>query len=232
MEQIQRTHDLDQFKSLVGNRPISKAHINKLIRSISKDNQLNLHPIIINLNNEVIDGQHRLECAKRLGLEIFFIKADEITDEHLVTCNVNQKSFEVDNFIEYFAIKHRNPDYISLREMMKTSGLKPKAILTLLTGSVTQNVLEFVKTGKFRLPSVSDNKDIVALYDQFILYCKDKRISPSSMFSSHNFTRAFRWLVKTNGFDSSILFKKLDLKWFELKPQRTSEEWYLLLLDI
>jgi hypothetical protein len=52
------------------------------------------------------------------------------------------------------------------------------------------------------------------------------------MFTNHNFTRSLRWLFKTNGFDSVVFFKKLDMRWFDLKPQRTAEEWYELLTSI
>ena len=70
------------------------------------------------------------------------------------------------------------------------------------------------------------------LYFDFLAYAKDKRLKPISMFTNHNFTRALRWLYNTTGFESQVLFKKLDMRWFDLKPQRASEEWYALLINI
>ena len=69
-------------------------------------------------------------------------------------------------------------------------------------------------------------------YFDFIAYVKDKRLKPISMFTNHNFTRSLRWLYNTTGFEASIFFKKLDLRWFDLKPQRTAEDWYSLLINI
>lgn len=232
MEQVERTQEYDRFKILSGNRPLDRTHLKKLKASIEKSNHLNLHPVIVNQNFEVIDGQHRLQCARELGVEIFFIKSDTVADTHLIECNVNQKSFECENYIAYFAIKERNPEYIQLKEMIKASGLKPKALLTLILGVFSSSLLEFLKTGKFRFPKAEDPSQVLQFYLDFIAYAQDKRLRPISMFTNHNFTRALRWLHKTTGFESHMLFKKLDLRWFDLKPQRTSEDWYALLISI
>lgn len=232
MEQVEKTIEYDKFKILTGNRPLNRSHLKKLKGSIEKSNHLNLHPIIVNQNYEVIDGQHRLECARQLGYEIFYIKSDTIQDEHLIECNVNQKSFEVENYIDFFAVKEKKEEYIQLRDMLKSSELKPKALLTLILGTVSSNILEFLKTGKFRFPTKDDPLEVLNFFFDFSAYVKDKRIKPFSMFTNHNFTRALRWIFKTKGFESELFFKKLDLRWFDLKPQRTSEDWYTLLISV
>lgn len=232
MQNIEKTSDYSIFKILDGNRPIEKYHIRKLIKSIEKDNRLNLHPIIVNKDFCVIDGQHRLEAAKSLGVEVFYIQSDSISDLHVIECNVNQKSWEVENYIDYFAIKERTPEYIQLKDMMKSSGLQPKALLTLILGMVSTNILEFLKTGKFKFPVKDNSSEILCFYFDFIAYAKDKRLKPISMFTNHNFTRAIRWIFMTTGFDQSMFFKKLDLRWFDLKPQRCAEDWYALLISI
>lgn len=232
MNNVEKTREYNQFKLLSGNRPVNKSHIKKLRKSIEANNHLNLHPIVVNKNYEVIDGQHRLECARQLGVDIFYIKSDTINDEHLIECNVNQKSFEVENYIDFFAVKEKKPEYIQLKDMLKSSGLKPKALLTLLLGVVSGNLLEFLKTGKFKFPGSEEPLEVLNFYFDFSAYVKDKRIKPFSMFTNHNFTRALRWLYKTNGFEAAMFFKKLDLRWFDLKPQRTSEDWYALLISI
>lgn len=232
MEQVEQTKEYDRFKLLTGNRPINRSHLRKLKGSIEKNNHLNLHPIIVNQHMEIIDGQHRLQCARELGVDIFFIKSDTINDEHLIECNVNQKSFECENYIDYFAIKDKKPEYIQLRDMMKSSGLKPKALLTLILGVVSTSLLEFMKTGKFKFPTNEEPLEVLNFFFDFTAYAKDKRLKPFSMFTNHNFTRALRWLYKTNGFEAEIFFKKLDMRWFDLKPQRSSEDWYSLLISI
>lgn len=232
MQNVEKTSNYDQFQYLQGNRPIDKYHLKKLKASIEKNNHLNLHPIIVNDKFEVIDGQHRLNAAKELGYEVYYIRSSTIEDDHLIDCNVNQKSFEVENFIDFFAIKEKKEEYIKLKQMLKSTGLKPKALLTLILGVVSTNLLEFLKTGKFIFPPKENVMEVLDFYQDFMTYANDKRLKPKGMFTNHNFTRSLRWLHKTTGFDKSLFFKKLDLRWFDLKPQRTSEEWYELLISI
>lgn len=232
MEQVEQTKDYSQFNFLKGNRKIDRHHLKKLKESIEKNNHLNLHPIIINSNFEIIDGQHRLEAAKQLNVAIFFIKSEIVKDDHLIESNVNQRSWEVENYIDYFSIKEKLPDYIELKTMMQLSGLKPKAILSMILGTISPEILNFMKTGKFIFPSNKDYEKTISSYLDFIAYVKDKRIKPISMFSNFYFTKAYRWLCLTGGFEYETLIKKLDLRWFDLRPQRNSEEWYKLLISI
>ena len=232
MENIQSTQDYTLFTYLSGNRPIDKGHVKRLIKSIEKNNRLNLHPIIVNGKNEIIDGQHRHAAAKQLGIELFFIKSESVDDEHLIDCNVNQKLFEVENYIDFFSVKEKNPDYIQLKQFLQSTQLKPKALLCLILGTVNGSLLNFLKTGKFRFPVSQDHLTVIDFYLDFMAYVKDKCIRPNSMFTNHSFAKAMRWLFQTSGFSSELFFKKLDLKWFDLKPQRTAEEWYELLISI
>ncbi len=232
MNQIEKTKNYSIFKTLEGNRHLDRYHLKKLKKAIEEENQLNIHPIIINKDFYVIDGQHRLQVAKELDLEVFYIQSDTVSDLHVIGCNVNQKSFEVENYIDYFAIKEKKDEYIQLKEMLKSTQLKPKALLTLILGVVSPAILEFLKTGKFKFPSNQEPLEVLNFYFDFSAYVKDKRLKPFSMFTNHAFTRALRWIFKTNGFDSQVFFKKLDMRWFDLKPQRSAEDWYTLLINI
>lgn len=232
MDQVEKTDNYNIFKILEGNRKLDRYHLKKLTLSIEKNNRLNLHPIIVNKDYEVVDGQHRLQVAKDLGLEIFYIKSDTINDEHLIECNANQKSWDVQDYIEYYSIKKKIPDYIELSRLMRSTNLKPKSLMTIIIGNVSNEILTFLKTGRFIFPKDKSYCETIDSYLNFISYVQDKRIKPLSMFSSHYFSRAFRWLNSTKGFDFALFLKKLDLRWFDLKPQRSSEDWYKLLVSI
>jgi hypothetical protein len=232
MHQIEKTKDYSLFKILEGNRHLDGYHLKKLRKAIEEENQLNIHPIIVNKDFYVIDGQHRLQIAKELDLEVFYIQSESVSDLHVIGCNVNQKQFEVENYIDYFAIKEKKEEYIQLKEMLKSTNLKPKALLTLILGIVSPAILEFLKTGKFKFPKNQEPLKVLNFYFDFSAYVKDKRLKPFSMFTNHAFTRALRWIFMTNGFDPNVFFKKLDMRWFDLKPQRSAEDWYSLLIGI
>lgn len=232
MLEIISTKNYEIFKTLTGNRPLDKYHLKKLKKSIEASNQIAVHPIIVNENYEVIDGQHRLEVCKQLGIEICYILSNSIPDNHVILANVNQKPWEVENYILYFTTREKVEDYIDIKQMLIASKLKPKALLSLILGSIGKDVLEFLKTGKFRLPKNKEYEKHFYSYLDFIAYVSDKRINPMSMFTNHYFTKSFRWLCMTSGFEFSNLIKKLDLRWFDLKPQRSAEDWYKLLISI
>lgn len=230
--QIRNTKDYSIFKFIQGNRPIDRFHLKRLKKSIESNNKMSIHPIIVNEKYEIIDGQHRLEAAKQLGIDIYYIIASDIDDSHVIDCNVNQKQWEVDNYINFFSIREKSEDYIKLEKMFLKTRLKPKALMGLLLGSVNRDVLILLKTGKFKFPKDLDMDMYIDPYLVFIDYINDKRISPKSMFSTSNFTKAFRWLIMTNGFIMTLFLRKLDAKWFDLKPQTNPREWYKILIDI
>ena len=70
--QIHSTYDLNVFKILEGNRNINLLHVERLVKSIEENGFLKM-PIIVNKNYEVIDGQHRLEAAKKSKSMVYYI---------------------------------------------------------------------------------------------------------------------------------------------------------------
>lgn len=230
--EIQYTRDYSIFKKMSGNRLIDQKHLRRLRLSIEKENQLALHPIIVNKDLSVIDGQHRLEIARQLGIEVYYLQSDTVSDAHLIEGNSNQKSWEIDNFIDFYCTRDKKEEYIKLKKFMNETGLKTKAIISLLIGNVSPVIIDFLKTGKFAFPKLINHSEIIEFYQQFISYVDDKNIKPMSMFTNFQFTKALRWMFLTSGFSTDTFFRKLDQKWFELKPQRVAEDWYKLLINI
>lgn len=234
MTEMKSTTDYDIFNTLVGNRKVAldPGHLKKMKASISADNQLNIHPIAVNKDFEVIDGQFRLEAARQLGVPIFYIKSDTVSDMHIITCNSNQKAWNVENYISFFETREQIPDYLLIKNMLKQASLQPKSLLSLMLGRVSAPTVLLLKCGKFRFPKSDEPKKIFDQYLIFIDYCKKHRITPIGMFKSNSFTSAFHLLMKTSGFDDKIFYEKMDLRWFELKPQPNSADWYKLLVGI
>lgn len=68
---MEKTKNYSLFKKYAKNRDIDGRHVEKLIASIKTANLLDCEPILVNEKMEVIDGQHRLEAAKSLNLDIY-----------------------------------------------------------------------------------------------------------------------------------------------------------------
>ena len=61
---VMKTNDYSMFTKIDGNRQIDKKNVNNLIESMKE--KLLVCPIIVNEDNQIIDGQNRLEALKDL----------------------------------------------------------------------------------------------------------------------------------------------------------------------
>jgi len=230
--QIQRTKDYSIFKSVSFNREKNKRHIESIKKIISKENLLHLHPILVNEKMEVVDGQHRLEVAKELGLDVFYIQ-DQISYEHILNSNLFQKKLNLEDVIKYYALKDGIPSYVQFQEFIQLLDISPKSLMGLIFGTISISMIGFIKTGKFQMPNDTDVIDkLISSLKKFNQFIREKRITPFAMFSSANFTIAFRNLVLLNDYSEDIFFNKLQQRWFDLKPQLNSKEWTRLLVSI
>lgn len=115
--QVLKTKDLSQFKKLIGNRNLSQSQILRLEKSILENNLLAINPILVNKNMLVIDGQTRLEVARRNGLEITYIIADDIGIDEAKQLN---KVVNVWKPIDHFNTKimNREPEFLKFQKFM------------------------------------------------------------------------------------------------------------------
>jgi hypothetical protein len=60
---------INELRGVKGNREIDSRHLDRLVSSIKHRNLLQICPIRVNSRYEIIDGQHRVEAARKLGLE-------------------------------------------------------------------------------------------------------------------------------------------------------------------
>ena len=229
---IEKTKNYDQFKFLNFNREKNKMHIQNLKRIILQNNLLPLHPILVNNEMEVVDGQHRLAVAKELDLDIFFIKS-EVPYSHILGSNLYQRNLSLLEVIKFYAVKDQIPSYLFLCTHLDRLKIKPKALLGAIFGGTNKPILDFIKTGKFLLPNdipqLNKILDSLALFMNFI---EQKRIRPVAMFTNSKFTVSYRNLVLLSDFDEDIWFKKLEQRWFDLKPQMNVKEWSRVLIGI
>ncbi len=71
---VQNTRNLDQFKTLPGNRSVNPAHAVELQNLILENGNLTgQFPIVVTKDMYVIDGQHRLAALRELGYDVSYI---------------------------------------------------------------------------------------------------------------------------------------------------------------
>jgi hypothetical protein len=117
--QIHSTHDLSVFKILEGNRNINLANVERLVKSIEENGFLQM-PIIVNENYEVIDGQHRLQAARKLNSIIYYHKVNNYDLKTAITLNRNQSNWSIADYIRSYCDLGFK-DYINLQEFYEAN---------------------------------------------------------------------------------------------------------------
>jgi hypothetical protein len=115
VNQVNSTNDYSKFKTLQGNRNVNSLHVRRLRESF-KEAYL-LSPIIVNQNFEIIDGQHRFEAAKELGLPINFIICNNYTLNEVQLLNTNMKNWTKLDYLNAFC-DLGYPEYLKFKEFM------------------------------------------------------------------------------------------------------------------
>ena len=100
-KQVLTTTDYFLFKQIEGNREKNKLQLSKLKKSIS-DNYL-FTILIVNENYEIIDGQHRFEIIKELGLPLNYVICEGYGLNEVHVLNQNQKTWTISDYMEGYA---------------------------------------------------------------------------------------------------------------------------------
>lgn len=213
-----RTKDYDMFKKNVVNRNYNEDNVKKIMNSISVRNKLNLKPIIVDKNMYVMDGQHRIEAARRLGIEVVYIIDEEATDEDIILLNANQKSWQLTDYLNYFCHK-KNQDYIQLDDFLKEHDLSIMQMRALMSENDSFSIN--FKRGKFVFPK----KDKLAkLHDRlsnlrFVQdYINDKLPNTKICHQGSLFIHALLEFFNNKKVDVKTFIEKLEYKLDLLRP--------------
>jgi hypothetical protein len=115
--EILETRDYSAFGFLTYNRDIDPRHVNKLVKSILKCNALKYHPIVVDESFNVLDGQHRLLAAEKLGIPIYYVESKGLGSEYIITSNNNSKHWDPYSHLNCF-IKLGKPHYMKLADIL------------------------------------------------------------------------------------------------------------------
>lgn len=182
---VQKTTDYSLFKTIKGNREVTMGHILRLKRNIEKHNMLADQPILVNSKMEVIDGQHRLEAAKQLGVPIFWKQGDaeDIRDTQLL--NSATRPWASQDYLNSY-ISAGNKHYKELQEFVNHYHLPISFSAALLSGTVSLRgpFYDKFKSGDFVVEDRDFAKDIAEKVVALRRYCEE------SVPSDRDFIRA------------------------------------------
>lgn len=206
--QIHSTYDLNVFKTLEGNRNINLLHVERLVKSIEENGFLKM-PIIVNKNYEVIDGQHRLEAAKKSKSIIYYIIEKNYDLSTAIILNANASNWSLLDYVKSYCdlgVK----DYLLLYNLYKENKdftLNICAELTTIPNNGQlylrkSNIVnsDFIRKGLYKF-NVNNNAEYI-----FTGLRKINGVIPES--TGMAFCRSIKTCMLNPDFDLNIFVKK------------------------
>ena len=119
---IYKTNDLSKFYNYEFNRDLDLGHV-KILANRIKD--FTLCPLICTISKDdgkifILDGQHRLEVAKRKNVPIYYRIIDNVNELDIAELQV-KKNWSPANWVKFWAY-HGKADYVKLLDLYNNHG--------------------------------------------------------------------------------------------------------------
>lgn len=191
VEAIQQTNKYSMFRQITANREVDEKHVKRLIAAIKEKNMLPLNPILVNDKMEVIDGQHRLEAARQMKYDIFYIVSKGITKEDVANLNSHSKNWTLVDYINYHTVEKKPGFDVLSGFICKNSHIKHSLCIQLLSSDNSRNSNE-LKAGRIDVANIDNANTIVNylndIYNFFPhAYSRDCVLAMRKMFDSGNY---------------------------------------------
>lgn len=123
------TSDYSKFKTLKQNRAVNAAHVARLVASIEKNPHiLDAQPILVNENMEIIDGQHRFEACKHLGIPVPYVQVAGLDVADAREMNAIQKNWTAMDY----AWSHASTGNVHYKALLKYRSEHPRLSLSVV----------------------------------------------------------------------------------------------------
>lgn len=195
-----KTHDYSQFVYRQGNRRISEGHIKRLINEIQDIGYVKSRPVMVTKNMEIIDGQHRFEACKRLGLPIYYEIEDGDIDKIMLSLNRSQSIWRLQDYVDHYASKGLEC-YQTIVQFEKEFKLGISNNLTIINGGSVP--VKKIKDGEL----IQVNRKYIEIA-KYILKCKEYL----PFYKNKKFVEAVTFLfARANDKDRDRLLKKIGI---------------------
>ena len=146
---IKKTTNYDMFHMMDANREVMKGQVRKIKSSILEKNLLEFNPIIVDKDNQVIDGQHRLTSAMELGLPVYYTQAEYVGIKDVRRLNSCQNNWKMVDWVQSWA--KTITDYQFLYDFAKANMLPLSVSAQILTQFQAVGSSTSIKDGNFEI---------------------------------------------------------------------------------
>ena len=172
------TRDYGAFSTIVGNRTLNKNKIKRIKDEIAAGtNLLQYCPIIVTEQGgklKVIDGQHRLEVAKQIGSNVWYVVTAALNLYEIAKMNSNTEKWKGKDFINCYA-HTGNEHYVKLKEFYNVYRFPLSVCLQLLTVGykVTDGGTDLIKQfeqGGFKVRKEDEAMSVAKQVERFAAF--------------------------------------------------------------
>lgn len=224
---IKKTNDYSIFKKYPGNTPIDSLNLKKIINSLKINNMLEFRPILVTQDMEVIDGQHRLEAAKALGLEVYYTIKEHSRPIDMLLLNNAQRSWKLSDYVNFYASQGIQC-YKDILRLSEKFSLSPVEVLR-YAGLVGGRDYSKIKNGKLdenvagKEPIISE---ITLKINTAIEFIDKKTLGDKKYLGTAAIHRGLLTLLNHGEFDFDLFMQKLHIGIGRIHSCNTIEQYY------
>ena len=228
---VYSTNDYEMFKTLDGNRTVNKLQVSRLKESFKKAYLLS--PILINQQNQIIDGQHRFEAAKALGLPVNYIICNDYGLKEIQILNANMKNWSKEDYLHSYC-DLKKPEYLKFRNFMRRFnefGIATCEIMLIDRSQGKNGTIEgircrtrYFEEGELEIPDYEHSCEIAERIMQIKPYYKG--------FNKPIFVRAMCSVFKVVDYNHKVFLQRLNSQPKALQQCATVAQYRLMIEDI
>lgn len=216
----ERTTEYSMFKRHPRNRPLDEGNVQRIMRSIQFNNLLHRRPLEVNAQMEVLDGQHRLEAGKRLGLPVYYEIKEDMKADDIRLLNDNQKRWSLNDYLNFHA-RGGNKEYVRLEDFMRKHEMGLVAALIALRQGGRAKDPDSFKKGTFVFPSLEEEIESIEILNKakkVVEYVIARSPGIETFLKSQKFFRCVSLFVSYKSVDFDLFIKKLSQKLEMIRP--------------
>jgi len=206
LAEIRWTDNYEQFKRINYNRDVMESRVSELVESINKYGYL--LPILVNQDLMIVDGQHRIEAAKKSGHKVSYIQIDfeeNMLPILIATVNSTSKNWRDTDYLNMW-VSIGKEAYLYIANMIDENCINIETFLT-LTGFGKKGKIKFY-SGNIKFSE--QQKETIHSKLEKINQLRNVSDSCESFKNSIAFTRATMKCIKHPDYNHDRMVTQLE----------------------
>jgi len=223
---VYRSFDYDKFKIIGENRVLNEANVERLKESFNEQQLMSI--TIVNEKFEVIDGQHRLEAARTLGLPVYYTVCRGYGLPEVQLYNTTSKKWDSRDFLHSHVVSGKEA-YLLVDEFLKAYPfLGMRNALAILSGYQHNSGKQKRINGKKMSIKSFEKGNFEVENIKFAEKAANQIMDFKDYFKCYNrvtFVKSILPLFKLKTYDHKRMMYKLKVSTIRLEPRANVEQY-------